>query len=267
LDRIARSEGRELFGFDPVGYDTARPGHPERVYEVLVERCGLGPGTAVLEIGPGTGQATRRLLELGADPLVALEPNPALADYLREHVAAAIDVREVPLEDAPLPADTFDLAAAASSFHWVDEEIGLRTFFTALRPGGWVALWWTLFGEPGRKDAFMTAIDPLLVDLPRSPSSGLGTGRPAFALDVEHRRSALGSAGFASFTHDLYPWQASWDRDGIRGLYATFSPIRRLEDGRRERLLDEIARVAEHDFGDRVDRTLTTSLYTARKPV
>ena len=58
----------------------------------------------------------------------------------------------------------------------------------------------------------------------------------------------------------------SWDTGGIRALYGSFSPILRLDDDRREALLDEIARVAERDFDGHVERTLTTSLYTARKP-
>ena len=112
----------------------------------------------------------------------------------------------------------------------------------------------------------MRAIDPLLVDLPQSPSSGWRTGRPAFALDAELREMALRAAGFDSFTHERFRWQASWDTGGIRALYGSFSPILRLEDDRREALLDEIARVAERDFDGHVERTLTTSLYTARKP-
>ena len=63
-----RSVGRNVFGRDPALYARARPGYPERVFEVLRERCGLRPGAAVLEIGPGPGSATRRLLELGARP-------------------------------------------------------------------------------------------------------------------------------------------------------------------------------------------------------
>ncbi len=77
---------------------------------------------------------------------------------------------------------------------------------------------------------------------------------------------ALRAAGFDSFTHERFRWQASWDTGGIRALYGSFSPILRLDDDRREALLDEIARVAERDFDGRVERTLTTSLYTARKP-
>ncbi len=79
---INKGFGREAFGLDPGNYHTARPGYPEWVYELLCERCGLQPGAATFEIGAGTGIATRRLLELGANPLVAIEPNSSLADFL-----------------------------------------------------------------------------------------------------------------------------------------------------------------------------------------
>ena len=124
----------------------------------------------------------------------------------------------------------------------------------------------TLFGEARRKDAFMQAIDPLLENLPSSPSSGSGSSGPAFALDVKARGAALARAGFVDVQHEVARWEAAWDGTGIRGLYSTFSPIRKLHEGARERLLDEIAAIAERDFDGRIERTLTTSLYLARKP-
>ena len=262
---IERKEGRRLFGSDPAAYDAARPGHAEHVYEVLVQTCGLGPGAAVLEVGPGTGQATRRLLDLGASPLIAIEPDPAFASYLRRSFGDVMDVQETALEDADLPAETFRLAVAASSFHWVEEALGLAKLIGALRPGGWWAMWWTLFGEPGKPDAFITATTPLLEDLQASPTSG-EEGRPPHGLDTEARFEALEAAGFRDLEHEVMRWSASWDTNGIRGLYATFSPIARLEEPRRTEILDGIARVAERDFAGRVERTLVTSLYTARRP-
>ena len=265
MERIDPSEGRYLFGVDPKGYELGRPGHPQRVYDVLVERCGLRAGTAVLEVGPGTGQATRRLLELGADPLVSVEPNPELAEHLTTHVHGEYRVLVAPLEDAELQPATFEVAVAASAFHWVDEAAGLATIHTALRSEGWIALWWTLFGEAAEPDAFIRATSPLLDDLDASPTKGI-PGRPPHALDVETRVAALETAGFADAENEVVHWHTSWDTAGIRALYASFSPIIRLQPDRREEVLDEIARIAEDDFGGRVERALTTSLYTARRP-
>jgi SAM-dependent methyltransferase len=262
--RLERSVGRRVFGTDPDTYESARPGHADGVFVVLQERCGLGPGCKVLEIGPGTGQATRRLLALGAAPLVALEPDPRLAEYLRGRLGAAVEIRETALEDADLESD-FDLAVAASSFHWVEEGQGLAKLNGALAPGGWVALWWTLFGDESRPDPFRTAVDPLFEDVPKGPSAA-GEGTPSYARDVEGRFAALAEAGFVDAGHDEFPWSRSWDAAGIRALHASFSPVITLEDERRRRLLDEVERVAREDFGDRVEKPLVTSLFTARRP-
>jgi SAM-dependent methyltransferase len=265
MPRIDRAEGRRLFGADPAAYDLGRPGHSPLVYEVLVERCGLGPGTSVIEIGPGTGQATRRLLELGADPVVVVEPNPSLAQYLEQLYGDRLELVRASLEEADLGPNRFDLAAAASSFHWVDERVGVARLITVLRPGGWCAIWWTLFGDDGPPDPFITATSPLLEGLDTSPTTG-EEGRPRHALDGERRLSALVAAGFVDVEHELASWEAHWDAMRIRALYGSFSPILALDEARRKAILDEIARIASDEFDGRVTRRLTTSLYTARKP-
>ena len=263
--RLDKSEGRRLFGLDPETYDAARPGHAGEVYEILRERCGVRSGATVLEVGPGTGQATRRLLELGADPLVAIEPDAALAAYVRRALDDRVEVRETALEDAELEPDAFDLAAAASSFHWVAEDVGLAMLSAALRPGGWIALWWTSVGDEWQPDAFMQALDPLFEDLPHGPWASLDTRRN-FARDDELRLAALSAAGFEKRRHEVMRWAREWDTAGIRGLYSTFSPVRALEPNRREEFLDSVARIAEHEFGGLIERPLVTSLYTARRP-
>jgi SAM-dependent methyltransferase len=263
--RIGRHEGRRLFGLDPAAYDSARPGHAPRAYDILVERCGLAAGTRVLEVGPGTGQATRRLLDLGAR-ILALEPDPALAAYLEATLGAGIEIRVAALEDAELEAAGYDLAVAASSFHWVDEEVGLARLFAALRPGGWIALWWTLFGDPGKPDAFIQATSPLLENLKASPTHAETPERPPHALDATARVEALRRRGFEDIEHETVRWEAGWNTAGIRALYGTFSPVARLDAASRNDLLDGVARIAERDFGGRVQRTLITSIYTARKP-
>jgi SAM-dependent methyltransferase len=257
---IPRSEGRSVFGRDAAAYERGRPGHPDRVYEVLRERCGLCAGTSVLEVGPGTGQATRRLLELGAEPLVVVEPDPGLAEHLRTTLRGRVQIVPTTLENAELASSSFDLAAAASSFHWVEHERGLAAVRDALRAGGWWAMWWTHFGDRSRSDPFRDAIDHVVGSLPASPG-GRGFGR-----DSELGLAALRAAGFVEIEHELVPWSYEWDAAGIRSLFATFSPIARLEEARRREILDEIERIANEEFGARVLKPVLTRLYTARNP-
>ncbi len=255
-----RSEGRRVFGLDPAGYHQARPGHPDRVYDVLVERCGLGPGAVVLEIGPGTGQASRPLLERGAARLVAIEPDPELAAYLPTVTDGRPEILRTTLEEAVLPDATFDLAVAASSFHWVEPRTGLAVVRRALRPGGWWAMWWTHFGDSSRPDPFRDAIDHLMTDLPSSP------GARGISRDSEAALAALAEAGFERAELELIRSSRAWDASGIRVLFATFSPIARLEPTEREEILGEVERIARDEFGGKVVKPQVTRLYTAQSP-
>jgi SAM-dependent methyltransferase len=268
---MRREEGRHLFGAEVDAYDRGRAGHPPRVYELLVERCGLAPGTRVVEIGPGTGKATRRLLELGAD-LVAVEPDRRLADHLASALGA-IEILNQPLEEASLPAEHFDLAVAASSFHWVDEAVGLGKLAATLCRGGWIALWWSMVGADEARSPFEQTLrrelDEVLVgrgiELEESPSAGRD-GRPRYGRDVEARTAALEHAGFEQIEHELIPWTHVWDAAGLRALYASFSPIIRLDEATREAVLDTVEDVAVRDLDGRVQLLVLTSLFTARRP-
>jgi SAM-dependent methyltransferase len=261
--RIAQADGRRLFGPAAETYERARPGHATEVYEILADRCGLRQGAKVLEIGPGTGMATRQLLDRGADPLVALEPDPALAAFLQERVGDRVEIRHTTLEEAELE-DDFELAVAASAFHWIDERVGLELVHDALGPGGSIALWWTLYGDVARDDPFREAVEPILLATPLSPSRPEQDG-PPFAADEPARVAALDAAGFQAVTAQRLEWERTWDTQGTRDLFGTFSPILALSPETRESVLDEIAAIADADFGGRVARPLVTRMYTARK--
>ena len=88
MDSIREKEGRTLFGLQPEHYACARPDYPESIYSSLLEHNLLAPGYSVLEIGAGSGLATKRLLELGADPLTAVEPDCRFAEQLASLAAS-----------------------------------------------------------------------------------------------------------------------------------------------------------------------------------
>ncbi|WP_454849489.1 class I SAM-dependent methyltransferase [Rhizobium binxianense] len=260
--RITRQDGLRAFGLDPESYHGSRPGYPEWVYETLRSRCGLGQGTATFEIGAGTGTATRRLLDLGADPLIAVEPDPRLADLLRKNNPdPALTVLVSAFEDAKLESSAFDLGISATAFHWLEEDAALRDIARSLRPGGWWAACWNVFGDDNRPDPFHEATRELL-EGPSSPSEG-EHGIP-FALDEEARSAALRRAGAFDTIHvRMDRWSLVLDADRTVALYGTYSNINVHPD--REALLAELGRIARDEFGGRVVRNMTTSLYIARK--
>ncbi|MFI4934140.1 MAG: class I SAM-dependent methyltransferase [Caulobacterales bacterium] len=263
---IAKSFGRQAFGDDPANYDAIRPDYPDWVYETLRERCGLGPGCAAFEIGAGTGIATRRLLGAGADSVVAVEPDPRLAAFLRASAdSPALEVVTAPFETAELPAGAFDLGLAATSFHWLDEVAALNKIATLLRPGGWWAAVWNVFGDDSRADPFHEATNALLNDGPRSPSNG-GRGGVPFALQANARASAFGRCGaFEALQHDISRWELVLTADQTVALYSTYSDMTARPPDEQRHVLGELRRIAEGEFGGRVVRNMITILYTARR--
>ena len=58
---------RKVFDTIPELFDRWRGRYTPALFEFLISKCGLGRGTRVLELGPGTGQATDFALDAGCD--------------------------------------------------------------------------------------------------------------------------------------------------------------------------------------------------------
>jgi SAM-dependent methyltransferase len=259
---IDRTFGRQAFGADPAAYHAARPPYPDWVFEILCETCGLAHGAATFEIGAGTGTATRRLLDLGANPLAAIEPDSRLATYLRDTIRdEALTVIPSSFEDASLDAAGFDLGVSATAFHWLHEDPALAKVGKLLRPGGWWAMVWNVFGDDSRPDPFHEATKVLLGP-PANPS--VGTRDIPFALDAEARLAALErTRAFDAIEHRTSAWPLVLDPDQTVALYATYSNVNVRRD--RETVLAELGRIARDEFNGRVTRNMITSLYIARR--
>ena len=258
---IDRTFGRQAFGLDPAGYHAARPAYPDWVFDFLHQRCGLVSNAVTFEIGAGTGTATRQLLELGANPLVAIEPDERLAAFLRKTILdQALSVVVAPFEEAVLRETSFDLGLGATSFHWLNEDVALTKVAKLLRPGGWWAMLWNVFGDSRRPDPFHEATKSI-INRPLSPSAG--TGEIPFALDVEARLAALERTdAFDSVEHRTSTWSLVLDPDQTVALYATYSNINIRPD--REKVLNKLFRIARDEFQGCVTRNMITSLYVAR---
>ena len=257
--RLPRAVGRHVFGRDVAGYDAGRLGYPDALFARLRER----PASTIVEIGAGTGIATKSLLAARPDRLMAIEPDPALARHLRERFAeSALTVLQSGFVEAEFDG-SFDLVVAASCFHWLDAEPAHARVRSILRPGGRFALWWNIYRQPGCGDPFADAIMDLLRGFDLAPSEGVGGH---YALDAELHRSRLRAAGLTMIHEEIFRRERELDADAARTLYASYSFVRVLDPERREALLDDIGNLVETRFGGVAPNVVLTPFYLAELP-
>jgi SAM-dependent methyltransferase len=255
----------QLFDRGSEDYQEGRPGYPDGVFRLLRQRCGLRSGSRVLEIGPGPGQATLPILALGAQ-VTAVEPGAAIARRLSEQAGRAdLLVIVARFEEAAIPEAQFDLVVSATAFHWVNPAVGLVKSAAALRDGGWLALWWTVFADEGRPDPFRQALESILER--KAPELfAQGVVQLGYALDVPARIAEIdGVELFGPVYQETLQWVGRHTPDGIRRLYSTFSSWLALPEDQRSELLDDVECLARDRFGGLVTRPYQTVVYLAQR--
>jgi 2-polyprenyl-3-methyl-5-hydroxy-6-metoxy-1,4-benzoquinol methylase len=115
----------------------------DRRARFLIERAGLAPGTRCLELGCGTGEFTRRIVESGCD-LTAVELSEELAARCRERVGERAEIVVGNVETGEgLEGRSYDAIVGVSILHHVNMGLCLRNTFSLLEPRGRFA-----FSEP-----------------------------------------------------------------------------------------------------------------------
>ncbi|WP_423141773.1 class I SAM-dependent methyltransferase [Parablastomonas sp. CN1-191] len=251
--------GRSVFGRDAALYDRARSAYPGALYAAIAARLPAGP--RVLEIGAGTGLATRGLAGLEPSRLVLVEPDRGMADFLATRFPAPqAEVICAPFIDAPVKG-RFDLVACAAAFHWLDPDAAFARIAGLLNSGGICALWWNSYFGHGLPDPFGEAVAAFLreeaIVLPPSYVGGRH-----YAFDTDHHAGAMAAAGFGAIESRVFSAPRAFDAWSARDLYATFSFIEVLTPVRRSRILDGIGRIVDDRFGGHATAVCATALYT-----
>lgn len=122
-------------------YAANRPSYPPALFDALEELTGRPlKGARVVDVGAGTGLATARLHERGAD-VIAVEPGAGMAAEFRRTLPGVPVVRGNG-NALPLAGHRADLLTYAQAWHWTDPALAVPEALRVLRPGGALALWW-----------------------------------------------------------------------------------------------------------------------------
>ena len=162
--------------FDGVAeaYARYRPSYPADAIAAILD--GLPSPADVVDIGAGTGIATRQLVAKGAR-VIGLEPSD---DMRRMARASGLDVRANTAYETGLPDGSADLVTAFQAFHWFCNDAALSEFKRILRRAGRFAAVWN---ERDPSDAFAAELSDIdrrhgeqqMIDAFEMPEGGVGT--------------------------------------------------------------------------------------------
>ncbi len=134
-------EFRKVFDTIPEQFDRYRPRYCPALFSDLIDYAGIGPGKTVLELGPGTGQATDPILDTGCD-YHAIELGEHLVQVMRRKYGGRPNFHIVNDDfiTHDFEAQQFDLVYSAATIQWIPEEIAFSKTFGMLKPGGTLAM-------------------------------------------------------------------------------------------------------------------------------
>jgi ubiquinone/menaquinone biosynthesis C-methylase UbiE len=255
----ARVERGQTFNTVAATYDAQRSGYPEALFDDLWEMARLEPGHRVLEIGCGTGQATAGFAARGLR-VVAIDPGDRLLDVARRKLIAFPNVQfeTASFEDWPLGERSFQLVAAAQSWHWVQPEVRFDKAASALSPGGCLAI----FGHTRRwSPEIMDALQPVYLRF--APEIWGPPGENWYLPEGPISDLVAASGRFEPAAHRNYAWARQYSSKSFAAYLGTLSDHVRLAKDRREALLA----AAELALPNELSAAWETNLYlaTARK--
>ncbi len=260
MPKAPAAEPRRSFDGTAEIYHGIRPSYPPSMFDELFR---LLPGRpAILEVGPGTGQATRDLLSRGAI-VHAIEIGPALAAKLREVLpSSALTITIGDFEEADVEENGFDAVFSATAYHWISPKAQLDRPASVLKPSGVVAIVdLNQVSSPDDKGFFAAAQHIY----ERYGEGHAGPQAPERNAVVPPIQLALrGDPRFSNVEVRTYDWNQTYSAADYRKLMLSYSSTQMMTPSARQGLLDDMENFVQQQFDNQVTRPIVVTLTTAR---
>ena len=251
-------EFRKIFDTIPEQFDKYRPRYSAELFAALIEYAGIGPGKSVLEIGPGTGQATEPILATGCD-YHAIELGEHLCDMMVSKYGSRDNFHIV--NDDFITHDfgdrRFDMIYSATTIQWIPEDVAFSKTFALLKPGGTLAMMLTSSDYKSPNEALYAEIQKVY-DAWFKPETPYTHG--GFRYD------AAPDYGYVDFERRDFHGRREMTADEYVAFSGTHCDHLVIPEPYRTKFFDGL-RQAVLDAGDRVVFEDTYILYLTKKPL
>ncbi len=250
---------RLTFNQDAERYESARPTYCRELFDAIIGYAALDATREAIEVGIGTGQATKPILDTGCS-VTAIELGDRLAAYCADKYRSYpnFTVLHMPFESYTAPRKV-DLLYAATSFHWIPEETAYPKAYDLLNSGGALALFWN---RPSVEDPRLH--EALQQAYARHTPHMKAPERSLDAL-CEKLHQTIMRYGFIDTRVRLFSGSRTLSAAAYLALLNTYSDHISLEPEIRQALFADIGQ-AIMAAGGRVTLRDDMDLYLGRKP-
>ncbi|MEU8154623.1 class I SAM-dependent methyltransferase [Micromonospora sp. NPDC048986] len=244
------------FGMVAQQYERYRPGYPAELVDLVLTYAGRPVRTA-LEIGAGTGKATRLFAGAGIT-VTATEPDGAMLAELRKHVPAGVQTVRAAFEDLR-PGETYHLVYAAAALHWTAPEGRWSRVAALLEPGGVFASFGgpTQLADPAVADAVRAARAPFLESDEIASPDGTPPGQAMQWPGTELQRCVW----FTDVRQTVVERRLTMSARDYVGHLSTISAYLTLPTSQQEQVFSQIERI----LPERVELSADIVVHLARR--
>ncbi len=260
---LERNERKVVFDEFAADYDAIRPGYPEQLIEDILLLSDLENDAHILEVGCGTGQATRSFAQRDVQ-MTCIDISPALLAIAQEHFQGQSNLRfvQTSFEECNEDEGTFDLILSATSWHWIDPDVRYQKAAHLLKPDGRLVVLANLYPQPYSVGFFKRAQDVYSEVVPE-------WGPPAStATTMDNIRKSVDEMEASGIFHNIIvceeDWEQIYSRDEYCQLLSTYSDHHRLGKEQLSRLLTGLGTIIDEEYGGQVVRPYTSVAYIGK---
>lgn len=248
---------RNTFDLIPETFDKYRPRYCDELFAEIITAAGLNSRKDVLEIGPGTGQATEPILKTGCS-YKAIELGENFTEFMksRYRTYSNFDIINAGFETYDFGKKKFDLIYSAATIQWIPEEIAFSKAYNILKPGGILAMFMTRSDEKSENEELYNRIDEAY--------------KKHFSVKHRYNRKMqynnVVNYGFVNYKYKEWNKVRTLNADEYISYISTHCEHITLQEPYKSKFYAAV-RKAIMDFGNKIIIKDTIPLYLAQKPL
>jgi ubiquinone/menaquinone biosynthesis C-methylase UbiE len=222
-------------------YNQHRPRYPAALFQYLLDKGIAGKGSAVADVGAGTGIFSKGLLEIGAE-VYAVEPNREMRERAERELSSNPFYHSVAgrAEATTLPSKSMDAITVAQALHWFDLVPTRAEFRRLMKPGAEAC---AVYNDRDVSDTFSQEYEELVSEY---------TNLDKTAREIERNPQALFEDGPCTLA--VFPNLQELDREGLLGRVFSASYMPRKGQPRYEEVRRQVCDLFERNQVDGIVR-------------